>query len=162
MSVDDSLMMLSQGSILSTLNENSITNKLIENNLLRNVVNEKLPNGGRKSHLNNIKKYVSENDNNDDDDDDELLHLIEINTQLKRNKLIDDWQMNPTPPSTQFLKAYAKNDTFYELPLEVGNIFKKLRKIDKLYDWQDECLKLECLNVANSSNLLYLAPTSGN
>ena len=149
MALDD---LFPQSSILSTLNENSITNKFIENNLIRNIKNTSI------LKATETPQYASEH--NISIDDDELLAAV-VDTQDKRDQLIRNWQINSTPPSTQFEKLNTKAETFYELPIEVGNTFRKLRNIDKLYDWQDECLKLECLNVKNCTNLLYLAPTSG-
>ncbi|KAK0159433.1 hypothetical protein PV328_010310 [Microctonus aethiopoides] len=51
------------------------------------------------------------------------------------------------------------NDTFYGLPNKVKRLLHKVRNITSLYDWQDECLKLE--SVAKRQNLIYTLPTSG-
>jgi POLQ-like helicase len=124
---------LDESCFLSSLNDsNSLVNKYIQNNLFKNVSN-----------------YMSIEKIEDD-------QIMKEDTQTKRLKHIDDWQMNSTP-----VLSNPKIENFYELPNQVGDTFKKLRNIEKLYDWQDECLRLECLNEKNYSNLLYIAPTSG-
>ncbi|XP_046846451.1 helicase POLQ-like [Xenia sp. Carnegie-2017] len=50
-------------------------------------------------------------------------------------------------------------DMFYGLPQQVGNLIKKHKGIEKLYDWQDDCLCLPALK--NRKNLIYSLPTSG-
>ncbi|XP_066141464.1 helicase POLQ-like [Euwallacea fornicatus] len=47
---------------------------------------------------------------------------------------------------------------FYGLPNKVKDLIKIYKGIEKLYDWQDECLKLA---LARKSNLIYALPTSG-
>lgn len=144
---------------MSSISDNSITNHLIENNLIKNFNNQ---NNVKKSPVKLLIKSQNGkiNDNliidEDDDEDIKLLGLIEENTQFKRNKLFHEMQFNCTPPVIE-----PKKETFYELPMQVGDMFKKLRNIQKFYEWQDECLKLKCLNSSQYSNLLYLAPTSG-
>ncbi|XP_076435892.1 LOW QUALITY PROTEIN: helicase POLQ-like [Babylonia areolata] len=48
---------------------------------------------------------------------------------------------------------------FYGLPSKVQELLTTNRKITKLYDWQDECLKLPALY--EGKNLIYTLPTSG-
>ncbi|XP_059142587.1 helicase POLQ-like [Physella acuta] len=48
---------------------------------------------------------------------------------------------------------------FYGLPLKVQKLFETNRGISKLYDWQDECLKLPAIK--ERRNLIYTLPTSG-
>ncbi|KAK7109405.1 helicase POLQ-like [Littorina saxatilis] len=48
---------------------------------------------------------------------------------------------------------------FYGLPSKVHELLSANRKITKLYDWQDECLKLPA--VYEGGNLIYTLPTSG-
>ncbi|XP_053995250.1 helicase POLQ-like isoform X1 [Hylaeus anthracinus] len=55
--------------------------------------------------------------------------------------------------------ASTKHCTFYGLPDRVKNIFLRIRGIEKLYEWQDECLNLDA--VKNRRNLIYALPTSG-
>uniref|UniRef100_A0A915JJA4 Helicase ATP-binding domain-containing protein n=1 Tax=Romanomermis culicivorax TaxID=13658 RepID=A0A915JJA4_ROMCU len=45
------------------------------------------------------------------------------------------------------------------LPLEIQKIFENNRKIDKLYDWQEKCLKMK--SVENGRNLIISLPTGG-
>lgn len=48
---------------------------------------------------------------------------------------------------------------FFGLPTKVKEIIYKLKGIKSLYDWQETCLNLEC--VQKRKNLIYSLPTSG-
>ncbi|XP_028319414.1 helicase POLQ-like [Gouania willdenowi] len=48
---------------------------------------------------------------------------------------------------------------FFGLPSRVKDLMFKLRGIQRLYDWQQACLRLEC--VQRRKNLIYSLPTSG-
>lgn len=48
---------------------------------------------------------------------------------------------------------------FYGLPVKVKDLLQHYRGIEKLYDWQDECLQLPAIE--NRTNLIYALPTSG-
>ncbi|XP_068191167.1 helicase POLQ-like [Antennarius striatus] len=48
---------------------------------------------------------------------------------------------------------------FFGLPTKVKDLMDKLRGIKSLYDWQETCLNLEC--VQHRKNLIYSLPTSG-
>ncbi|KAG7231891.1 hypothetical protein INR49_010123 [Caranx melampygus] len=48
---------------------------------------------------------------------------------------------------------------FYGLPSKVKDLMHKLRGISSLYDWQETCLNLDC--VQQRRNLIYSLPTSG-
>ncbi|CAH0717498.1 unnamed protein product, partial [Brenthis ino] len=50
-------------------------------------------------------------------------------------------------------------NTFYGLPMIVKGLFKSYRNIEKLYDWQEECLNLKAIK--ERRNLIYALPTSG-
>ncbi|XP_014224131.1 helicase POLQ-like [Trichogramma pretiosum] len=52
-----------------------------------------------------------------------------------------------------------KSNDFYGLPEILKNSIKKYKGIDKLYDWQDECLKMKAIE--ERKNLIYALPTSG-
>lgn len=49
-------------------------------------------------------------------------------------------------------------ELFYGLPMEVKNLLKKHRKIDKLYEWQSRLMEklMDC-----DGNVVYSVPTSG-
>ncbi|KAI4458912.1 putative dna polymerase theta [Holotrichia oblita] len=65
--------------------------------------------------------------------------------------------VNQTLPPTQVV--YRELGKFYGLPKKVEDLFKLYRGIDKLYDWQDECLNLPAIK--DKTNLVYALPTSG-
>uniref|UniRef100_A0A3P9HEG6 Helicase POLQ-like n=1 Tax=Oryzias latipes TaxID=8090 RepID=A0A3P9HEG6_ORYLA len=48
---------------------------------------------------------------------------------------------------------------FFGLPSKVKELMHRLRGIQKLYDWQEACLNLDC--VQQRRNLIYSLPTSG-
>nr|XP_046232064.1 helicase POLQ-like isoform X3 [Scatophagus argus] len=48
---------------------------------------------------------------------------------------------------------------FFGLPTKVKDLMHKLRGIKTLYDWQETCLNLDC--VQERKNLIYSLPTSG-
>ncbi|XP_029282729.1 helicase POLQ-like isoform X2 [Cottoperca gobio] len=48
---------------------------------------------------------------------------------------------------------------FFGLPSKVKELMSKLRGIQSLYDWQETCLNLDC--VQRRKNLIYSLPTSG-
>ncbi|XP_038589066.1 helicase POLQ-like isoform X1 [Micropterus salmoides] len=48
---------------------------------------------------------------------------------------------------------------FFGLPTKVKDLMYKLRGIESLYDWQETCLNLDC--VQQRKNLIYSLPTSG-
>ncbi|NXS53111.1 HELQ Helicase, partial [Brachypteracias leptosomus] len=48
---------------------------------------------------------------------------------------------------------------FYGLPTRVKDLFRRLRGIETLYEWQHDCLMLESLQ--QRKNLIYSLPTSG-
>ncbi|XP_040914250.1 helicase POLQ-like isoform X2 [Toxotes jaculatrix] len=48
---------------------------------------------------------------------------------------------------------------FFGLPTKVKDLMHKLRRIKSLYDWQETCLNLDC--VQQRKNLIYSLPTSG-
>ncbi|XP_028456719.1 helicase POLQ-like isoform X3 [Perca flavescens] len=59
--------------------------------------------------------------------------------------------------------AFAAETTdlgpFFGLPTKVKDLMFNLRGIQKLYDWQETCLNLDC--VQQRKNLIYSLPTSG-
>uniref|UniRef100_A0A0C9PWZ8 HELQ_1 protein n=3 Tax=Fopius arisanus TaxID=64838 RepID=A0A0C9PWZ8_9HYME len=48
---------------------------------------------------------------------------------------------------------------FHDLPHKIKSLIFRVKKINGLYDWQDECLRLK--SVINRRNLIYALPTSG-
>ncbi|XP_046430492.1 helicase POLQ-like isoform X2 [Neodiprion fabricii] len=53
----------------------------------------------------------------------------------------------------------AMKDSFYGLPGSVKSLIQRVKGIDELYEWQDECLKLKA--IYDRKNLIYALPTSG-
>ncbi|NXD85521.1 HELQ Helicase, partial [Halcyon senegalensis] len=53
----------------------------------------------------------------------------------------------------------ADRGPFYGLPSKVKDLFRQLQGIEKLYEWQHDCLTLESLQ--QRKNLIYSLPTSG-
>ncbi|XP_030762470.1 helicase POLQ-like [Sitophilus oryzae] len=84
-----------------------------------------------------------------------LLKNVSKNMQSNREKTLDLSLSHSfsEPPS----KFYKLGD-FYDLPDKVANLIKQYKGIDKLYDWQNECLNLA---IQNRNNLIYTLPTSG-
>ncbi|KAG7204711.1 hypothetical protein KM043_005125 [Ampulex compressa] len=53
----------------------------------------------------------------------------------------------------------SESSSFYGLPHNVKKLILRVKGIDRLYEWQDECLNLEA--VKKKKNLIYALPTSG-
>ncbi|XP_013141520.1 PREDICTED: helicase POLQ-like [Papilio polytes] len=64
-----------------------------------------------------------------------------------------------TEPNDKLKNNEAIKEHFYQLPMIVKGLFKTYRNIEKLYDWQEECLNLDAIQ--NRNNLIYALPTSG-
>ncbi|XP_066259214.1 helicase POLQ-like [Euwallacea similis] len=89
----------------------------------------------KQALLNNAAKSLQPTDN------DSQISNITLNRSLRES-------------TTEFKNL----GNFYGLPIKVRDLIKLYKGIDKLYDWQDECLKLA---LARKSNLIYALPTSG-
>ncbi|KAF7995969.1 hypothetical protein HCN44_007936 [Aphidius gifuensis] len=63
----------------------------------------------------------------------------------------DDW--------SQELKINDDSNSFYGLPDRVKSLIFKSKKINSLYEWQNQCLNLP--SIKNRKNLIYSLPTSG-
>ncbi|XP_061931993.1 helicase POLQ-like isoform X1 [Apis cerana] len=57
------------------------------------------------------------------------------------------------------INTNLNNDTFYGLSNKIKELFLKIRGINTLYQWQDDCLNLDAIK--NRKNLIYALPTSG-
>ncbi|KAK2721865.1 helicase POLQ-like isoform X2 [Artemia franciscana] len=62
-------------------------------------------------------------------------------------------------PAFPILTHYTDVGPFFGLPEKVQELLKQQKGIDKLYDWQEECLRMAL--ESPFSNLLYTLPTSG-
>ncbi|KAK7473467.1 hypothetical protein BaRGS_00035296 [Batillaria attramentaria] len=77
----------------------------------------------------------------------EELHKDSVSkAQLEASQIRREWSSEDVGP-------------FYGLPTKVQELLAVNRKISKLYDWQDECLRLPA--VYEGRNLIYTLPTSG-
>ncbi|CAG9764616.1 unnamed protein product [Ceutorhynchus assimilis] len=65
-----------------------------------------------------------------------------------------DLTLNMSVPDSEFRKF----GQFYDLPDKAKDLIKQYKGIEKLYDWQEECLNLA---INNRKNLIYALPTSG-
>ncbi|KAH8864968.1 Helicase POLQ-like [Schistosoma japonicum] len=73
----------------------------------------------------------------------------------KSNTLVEQTTLSPSDCA----KNKQTSENYFGLPLRVKELFRELRGVTKLYDWQLECLNLT--TVANGANLVYSLPTSG-
>ena len=97
-------------------------------------------------------------------------------TQRIRQRLRDNAHKTPQNihtafnnrvPSMQSRNVFGKSQPmssydigpFYGLPSKVQDLLKSSRGIDALYEWQDQCLRLD--SVMAGKNLIYTLPTSG-
>ncbi|KAK4474241.1 hypothetical protein MN116_000188, partial [Schistosoma mekongi] len=73
----------------------------------------------------------------------------------KSNTFVEHTTLSPSGCT----KNKQTSENYFGLPLRVKELFRELRGVTKLYDWQLECLNLT--TVANGANLVYSLPTSG-
>lgn len=62
--------------------------------------------------------------------------------------------------SKQAALQETEDRSFYGLPSKVKDMFKCLRGVTELYDWQNDILQKMC-ETKEIRNLVYLSPTSG-
>ncbi|XP_076249291.1 mutagen-sensitive 301 [Calliopsis andreniformis] len=99
--------------------------------------------------------YLSENGQNEFS---LKRNLIDHTHNIPRKTCrISEKELNGQQRSTSITPI--DNYTFYGLPNKVKEIFSKVRGIDTLYKWQDECLNLDAIK--DRKNLIYALPTSG-
>ncbi|KAK2579380.1 hypothetical protein KPH14_003244 [Odynerus spinipes] len=87
-----------------------------------------------------------------------LEDKIWINGDISAKRLCFDDQKN----NKEIIRSSERSDnnsSFYGLPDIVKRLIYKIKSISTLYDWQDECLRLDALK--NRKNLIYALPTSG-
>ncbi|CAB0031691.1 unnamed protein product [Trichogramma brassicae] len=92
---------------------------------------------------------------------------LNVSVNFLKAKLFDmpgEKFVQPPKKKTCFEKSnnatnLKKSNDFYGLPEILKNSIKKYKGIDKLYDWQDECLKMKAIE--ERKNLIYALPTSG-
>ena len=63
-------------------------------------------------------------------------------------------EAGPQKEPQKELQKEAKKNSFYGLPLHMGAMFKRLRGIGELYDWQDECLRYVCWVLIHISGIV--------
>lgn len=88
--------------------------------------------------------------------------FLSMVSKLNDNSMFADLELTCLIKESQddSLNGNLQNcDAFYGLPVKAKEMFIKHRNISKLYDWQDECLKLSAIE--KRMNLIYSLPTSG-
>ncbi|XP_068628026.1 helicase POLQ-like [Battus philenor] len=98
---------------------------------------------------------IKDGDNLFETKDSFLLEVDDVLSQPKPHHCKTDHGMKSEVRS----ELKVPKDHFYQLPMITKGLFKTYRKIEKLYDWQEECLSLDAIN--ERRNLIYALPTSG-
>ncbi|XP_018331856.1 helicase POLQ-like [Agrilus planipennis] len=99
--------------------------------------------------VNAINKMDEGNGNFDNSLKNALLKNID-------KSFISQHLVNKTLLTEVVFKEYGP---FFGLPMKVNELIQHFKGIEKLYDWQEECLNLPAIK--NRSNLVYALPTSG-
>ncbi|ETE60978.1 Helicase POLQ-like protein [Ophiophagus hannah] len=81
--------------------------------------------------------------------------LVSKSKQLKEAIVTEEMAVAETTGSLAFVDI----GPFYGLPTKVKELLLQIRGIEKLYDWQHDCLTFESLQ--KRKNLIYSLPTSG-
>ena len=105
--------------------------------------------------FNEIKEEDFDDEFFDDDEFDTSLFettIDKISTQMT-SSFVDPWI---TPPSSQDPEEVEKRE-FPLLPAQM-NQFMKIKGLNKLYKWQEECLRMK--KVIKQANLIFSLPTS--
>ncbi|CAG5019053.1 unnamed protein product [Parnassius apollo] len=84
--------------------------------------------------------------------------LLDID-ECMTDTLTQPYQINQAAKSGNSGENNVPKDNFYQLPKITKSLFKTYRNIEKLYDWQEECLNLDAIH--ERRNLIYALPTSG-
>ncbi|KAF7991406.1 hypothetical protein HCN44_002968 [Aphidius gifuensis] len=129
-----------------TIFASSSYNKIDENNIKKSLLNKSFKNN--LSILNDGKLETSKLSLSLSNTKNEILNSASLScTGLE----FDDW--------SQELKINDDSNSFYGLPDRVKSLIFKIKKINSLYEWQNQCLNLP--SIKNRKNLIYSLPTSG-
>ncbi|KAG8134347.1 hypothetical protein E2320_007458 [Naja naja] len=104
--------------------------------------------GRRKSLKDHLKSAMAENARSS-------ASLVSKSKQLKEAIVTEEMAVAETTHSLAFVDI----GPFYGLPTKVKELLLQIRGIEKLYDWQHDCLTFESLQ--KRKNLIYSLPTSG-
>uniref|UniRef100_A0A670ZAE0 Helicase, POLQ like n=1 Tax=Pseudonaja textilis TaxID=8673 RepID=A0A670ZAE0_PSETE len=104
--------------------------------------------GRRKSLKDHLKSAMAGNARSS-------TSLVSKSKQLKEAIVTEEMAVAETTGSLAFVDI----GPFYGLPTKVKELLLQIRGIEKLYDWQHDCLMFESLQ--KRKNLIYSLPTSG-
>uniref|UniRef100_A0A8C5RJW7 Helicase, POLQ like n=1 Tax=Laticauda laticaudata TaxID=8630 RepID=A0A8C5RJW7_LATLA len=104
--------------------------------------------GRRKSLKDHLKSAMAGNARSS-------ASLVSKSKQLKEAIVTEEMAIAETTDSLAFVDI----GPFYGLPTKVKELLLQIRGIEKLYDWQHDCLTFESLQ--KRKNLIYSLPTSG-
>lgn len=99
------------------------------------------------------------------DEKDKTISKISIYDTIKEKllknaqKVIEPLNTIQTNTSHKTKNTFISKGPFYGLPIKCQELIYQYKNISKLYDWQDECLRL--IAIQQRKNLIYALPTSG-
>ncbi|XP_055087900.1 helicase POLQ-like isoform X2 [Periophthalmus magnuspinnatus] len=85
---------------------------------------------------------------------------ITVSRSVEQKEAVVSEEINVALQTMQTVSSQTTDlGPFFGLPTKVKDILLKLKGIKSLYDWQETCLNLDC--VQRRKNLIYSLPTSG-
>ena len=131
---------------MNTLDKPQINDKSVKTNMCDEMYNSSL------------SKLLHESDQ-------KVMKQVDTNVGINIQNELDSSSKTIGTVNDEMKNGCQANDTkasdeqFYGLSLRVGSLIKKHKGIEKLYDWQNDCLNLPA--VRKQQNLIYSLPTSG-